>query len=65
MTYDDAEGPITDPKAEKERAKAEREKPEHAYQRGPNGEPDPRDQRIGEADINPDADDGTPEEDPE
>ncbi len=51
MTYEPGEGPIDDAKEARKRAQAERAKPEHRYQRGPNGEPDPRDKRIGEADL--------------
>lgn len=48
MTHPDGEGPIDDHKAAKSRAKAEREKPEHAYKPDHSGH-DPRD-KAGEAD---------------
>lgn len=50
MSHDDGEGPIDDPKAARERAKAERSKPEHRYQPDHTGR-DPRDDHMHEADL--------------
>lgn len=49
MKYPDGEGPAGDRKAAKERARLERQKPEHAY-RKVGDKPDPRD-KAGEADL--------------